>query len=81
MWDRFCFAKHEAGSLFYVCCPPKAPIGDLFSTTLALARDEKKKRRNSETTLLPRVVTSLRPLFQVLTLLTEPCSSKFTLRP
>ena len=45
------------------------PIGNLFSTDLVFAHDEKRK---SVTTLPPCVVTDL---------LTEPCSPKFTLNP
>ena len=48
----------------FLALQKRKPIGDLFfSTTLFLARDEK---RNSGTTLPPHVVTSLRPLFQYL---------------
>ena len=46
---------------FFGCPQKRSPVANLFSTTLVFSLDEK---RNSETTLLPDVLTSLRSFFR-----------------
>ena len=53
----------------------RSPFGDSISTTLVFAHPAK---RNSGTTLLSHVVTSLLPLFQFCC--TSPCSPDFALK-
>ena len=80
MRDRcFCKKWNVSCFCFFFALRQRLPFGILFSSTLVFAHDA---TRNSGTTLLPHVVTSLQPLCNSFssTLLHEPCSPKFVLK-